>query len=142
MGTKVTLTLTQLAEGYEALGLLSREAVLPVNQAYWLSKQFRVIREAFEVFQEQKFDLIKKHGGTEDEQGVWEVPAEKKREYNAEYRDWMKTKVEIEIDLKPISFLQDAPKLELGGLAIQLALMDFLFTNEEPRATPRPRRRG
>lgn len=138
--TNVTVSLVEVEEGYSALSQLMQRAKLPVNQAYWLGRQFKTLREAKELLDKTRLEMIQKYKGVEDEDGVWAVPDDQKREYNAEYREWIKTTMELDFELRPVQFLSDT-NIEVEGLAIQLALISFIFTGDNPTDKPKRKRR-
>lgn len=85
----------------------------------------RLLEAEYQIFREQHIELIKKHGG-ENEDGVYQVPPDNQEEFNVEYVEILAIEIEINADPLPLSVL-DGMTIK----PIDIAPLDFLFEGGE-----------
>jgi len=96
----IKIKLGELLNSREPMAkLLGKE--LPVKTAYKLSKLVKEVNNEFKNFEEQRQNLVKKHGKEDENSKSFTVPKEKVEEFQNEINDLLK--VEVEINQNPIS---------------------------------------
>ena len=119
----IKLTLGNLLNAREPMAkLLGKE--LPVKTAYKLSKLVKSINDEFKNFEEQRQNLVKKHGKEDETTKNFTVPKEKIQSFQDDIGELLK--IEVEINKDPIRITELA---NIQASPVDLAALEKFFVD-------------
>jgi hypothetical protein len=110
------LTLKQVADSFEPLRRVSTEK-MPINVAWEIQRNFRLITPEFKAWDEKRAGLIKTKYGEEDKEGNFFVLPKNMTAFQAEMNILNEIEVDLDIHVIPMSsFTANITPVDLSEL--------------------------
>lgn len=100
----------------DALPILANTK-LPIKASYRIGRVLTSYQSEIQIFNKAHIELIQKHGGVQDEQGLMQVPKESLPTFLPEFEELLSEECELWGDPIHIDLLGDA-EIEPGVLAV------------------------
>ena len=107
------LTAGEVYQAYQSVQELAKEK-LPVKAAYWLNRMLRKLEPEFKTIDDQRNELIKKHGTTQDD-GSTQVMNGSLPAFMSDFQSVLATEIEVDCPTVKLELLGDG---EIAGGAL------------------------
>jgi hypothetical protein len=118
------LTLKQIWESQQAMPKLLGRDLSNIKASYWIGRNAKTLDGEFTALNEKRIQLVKKFGVEDKAANKWDIPADKRDDFNKAFAELLDTEIDINITQIDISMLSDAKLSPSDTVSIDFMLKE------------------
>jgi hypothetical protein len=118
------LKLRQIWASQQAMPKLLNKELANVKASYWIGRNARVLDVEFDALNQKRIALVRRFGNEDKKTKQWDIPQEKRTEFNLLFEQLLDTEVEVNITLIDLEMIADAKLSPIDLVAIEFMLKE------------------